>query len=265
MTEFNSKDTSVSIQPKRSTKKKTLEQFVVEAKAVHGDKYDYSESIYAGVESKIPIICPIHGKFEQKAKRHLAGMGCLRCSSKAKLNKQGFVEKSREIHGDRYDYTDTVYLKSTEKVSIRCPKHGVFSQRASAHMGGQGCPACFKTPLSKRSYQSYCNEKHSGLSNIYVIRCQSHDGEESFIKVGLSAFGVDKRFSCDSKMPYKVETILIVSGKAGLAWDTEKLIHKASKKHRYFPKKGFGGMGECYLDEEDVLNKIQSILTRLNE
>ena len=41
----------------------TTEEFIKKAKAVHGDKYDYSKSIYNGVNNKIEIICPEHGSF----------------------------------------------------------------------------------------------------------------------------------------------------------------------------------------------------------
>lgn len=39
----------------------TTADFVSKAKLVHGDKYDYSKTVYLGSKSKIKIICPIHG------------------------------------------------------------------------------------------------------------------------------------------------------------------------------------------------------------
>ena len=42
---------------------KTTEQFIEEAKQIHGDKYDYSKAIYNGCDEKICIICPEHGEF----------------------------------------------------------------------------------------------------------------------------------------------------------------------------------------------------------
>lgn len=44
-------------------KRKTTEQFVAEAKAIHGDKYDYSKTKYINSRDKVEIICPIHGSF----------------------------------------------------------------------------------------------------------------------------------------------------------------------------------------------------------
>lgn len=61
-------------------KKKTTEEFIKEAKLVHGDKYDYSSSTYEAGKLDIKIICLKHGEFKQRAKHHLDGTGCKKCS-----------------------------------------------------------------------------------------------------------------------------------------------------------------------------------------
>lgn len=45
------------------SRKKTREEFIAEAKQVHGDKYDYSKVVYIDANTKVSIICPIHGGF----------------------------------------------------------------------------------------------------------------------------------------------------------------------------------------------------------
>lgn len=59
--------------------RKTTEQFIAEAKAVHGDKYDYSKVEYVNNNTKVCIICPTHGEFWQIPKSHLNGNGCKKC------------------------------------------------------------------------------------------------------------------------------------------------------------------------------------------
>ena len=44
-------------------KKLTTEEFIEKAKAVHGDKYDYSEVEYIGALKKVKISCSQHGFF----------------------------------------------------------------------------------------------------------------------------------------------------------------------------------------------------------
>ena len=60
-------------------KRKTTYQFIVEARKVHGDKYDYSKIDYQGNKVKVCIICPIHGEFWQAPQDHLRGVGCKKC------------------------------------------------------------------------------------------------------------------------------------------------------------------------------------------
>ena len=44
-------------------KKKTTEQFIKDARLVHGDKYDYSLVEYVNNSTKLIIICKAHGEF----------------------------------------------------------------------------------------------------------------------------------------------------------------------------------------------------------
>lgn len=59
--------------------KKTTEDFVKEAKQVHGDKYDYSKTEYINAQTKVCIICPEHGEFWQFPNGHINGHGCPKC------------------------------------------------------------------------------------------------------------------------------------------------------------------------------------------
>jgi hypothetical protein len=59
-----------------------------------------------------------------------------------KLTTTTFIEKARAKHGDRYDYSKVVYVRSSAKVTIICPKHGEFLQEANSHLKGCGCRDC---------------------------------------------------------------------------------------------------------------------------
>lgn len=59
----------------------TTEEFIERCKIIHGNKYDYSKVNYINMHSKITIICPIHGEFEQIAQNHIQGYNCPICSS----------------------------------------------------------------------------------------------------------------------------------------------------------------------------------------
>ena len=60
---------------------KTTEQFIADAKKVHGDKFDYSKVKYVNNKTHVTIICKKHGEFQQTPSEHLRGFGCPICNS----------------------------------------------------------------------------------------------------------------------------------------------------------------------------------------
>lgn len=134
--------------PKFGQRTYTTEQWVEKALVKHGDIYDYSQVEYTNSYGKVKIGCPTHGLFEQAASSHLLGIGCPKCGLekqvRARTNDVGrFVEKSRNVHGDRYDYSKVVYGGIKRPVEIICPEHGSFWQTANDHLhSGAGCPRC---------------------------------------------------------------------------------------------------------------------------
>jgi len=124
-------------------KKLTTAEFIDRAQKVHGDRYDYSKAVYVSGATKMTIICPIHGVFEQRPSNHMKGIGCSTCAGTKRLTTAEFIEKAKAIHGDKYDYSESVYGGAKQKIAIRCKKHGVFYQTSSNHMGNKrGCPRC---------------------------------------------------------------------------------------------------------------------------
>ena len=142
-------------------KRKTKEQFIEEAKKIHGDKYDYSLVEYEGTDKKVKIICPIHGVFEQVPREHLHGHGCQLCAkSLYKSKKYEFIEKAKEIHGDKYDYSKVEYNGYHTKVCIICPKHGEFWKTPAKHISSkQGCPHCTKEHSIVDNFNSYTTKE----------------------------------------------------------------------------------------------------------
>ena len=134
---------------KRANKRKTkISEFIEKAKKIHGDKYDYSKVVYKNSYTKVCIICPIHGEFWQTPASHLIGRKCPKCSKPCyKYTTDDFVQKSRKIHGDKYNYSKVVYKNSYTKVCIICPKHGEFWQTPAEHINGCGCKYCKESHL----------------------------------------------------------------------------------------------------------------------
>jgi hypothetical protein len=100
--------------------------FIERSRLLYGDKYDYSEVNYINNRSKVKIICPKHGVFLTWPSAFLQGHGCNKCSHTKYKNNKDFIDKSKLIHGDKYDYSKLNYINYNKKVKIICPKHGVF-------------------------------------------------------------------------------------------------------------------------------------------
>ena len=128
--------------------------FKHKANIVHKGIFDYSSVEYINNRTKVTIICSIHGEFEQRPGAHLRGQGCPECGSintaaKRTLSTTDFIEISKTVHGDRYNYSNSICLGANKKVKVVCPIHGTFLQTPNDHLQGAGCPQCCISPTSK--------------------------------------------------------------------------------------------------------------------
>ena len=126
---------------KKLTKEQILENFL----KTHKNKYDYSLVEYVNSRTKVKIICPKHGIFEQHVNNHIRGEGCPYCgklNGRKKKTNEEFIREAKEIHKDRYDYSKTCYKDASSKVTIICKIHGDFEQIANEHLKGKNCEKC---------------------------------------------------------------------------------------------------------------------------
>jgi len=143
--------------PKCVGKSMTNEDILIKFNETHSNKYDYSNVYYVNGKTKVKIICPEHGEFKQLPYPHINGQGCPRCFGLNKTN-EIFINDSKLIHGDRYDYSKIEYINNKCKVIIKCPEHGEFKQTPNMHLQGNGCPTC-KESVGEKLVRGYliCN------------------------------------------------------------------------------------------------------------
>ena len=129
----------------------TTDEFIDKAKEIHGDKYDYSKVIYINANTKIIIICKIHGEFLQTPSHHLGRKdGCIKCGITYSPTTDEFIDKAKDIHGDKYDYSKVNYINANTKVIIICKYHGDFLQTPHSHLGrNSGCSSCINKTEGK--------------------------------------------------------------------------------------------------------------------
>ena len=129
--------------------KENPKEFIKRSKQIHENKYIYDKTEYINHTTYLIITCKIHGDFKITPKEHLIKKaGCQICgklkSAKSRTwNKEKFLKKAKEIHGNIFDYSKVEYLTASTKIDIICKKHGIFTQYPKDHINQkQGCPSC---------------------------------------------------------------------------------------------------------------------------
>jgi len=192
---------------KKIIQTKTEIQFIEKCKIIHNNNYDYSLIKYLNSKTKVDIICKKHGMFQQTPDNHInKKTGCPKCkteynSKNKKLNSKIFKNKCIKIHGNKYDYSKSIYLNTKTKVDIICKKHGMFQQTPNNHITKkQGCPKCKNSKgelyieifLTKHNiiyetqkiFKNCLSEKNKHLKFDFYLSdyniCIEYDGEQHF-------------------------------------------------------------------------------------
>lgn len=241
------------------SKKLILDDIRMRCEDFRGDDYDYSDLKYDHASNKITIKCREHGEFSTNLYSHLKGSDCYKCYLKTKigtsLSNSDFIEKSKAVHGDKYDYSKVDYIGAKKEVIIGCDKHGYFNQVANYHLSGNGCPECglMCTGFSKTSYIRACPDG----SNIYVFEICADD--EKFVKVGISKNIKNRIRMITHESKYTVEIIYekFVNDTSFL-FDLERLTHREFSDFKYVPNLPFSGRTECYdyKKKDDIINYL---------
>jgi hypothetical protein len=126
-------------------KRFTIEEWIERAKENHGDKFDYSDSKLIG-KRKMSVRCRIHGVWNPDRKAHASGYGCPECAPNAKMDSEKFINKSRILYGERFDYSLVEYVDAQTPVGIICLEHQCkFKVTPHNHLhSSPGCRECLE-------------------------------------------------------------------------------------------------------------------------
>lgn len=181
--------------PKCNGRGLNTEEIIELFKEKHGDSYDYSKVVFTKMHEKVCIICKEHGEFWQTPSKHLLGQGCPKCSDikKAKgrtLTTNDFIEKSSKIHNNKYVYDKTEYKGTYDSLTITCPIHGDFTQRANDHLNGHGCPICGNNmSLAEKEIEDYV--KSFGIKTETKVRGILSNNKEIDILIPELNIGIE--------------------------------------------------------------------------
>ena len=259
--------------------------FIQKSQEIHKNldgttKYDYSQINYVNNTSKIKIICPIHGEFEQNPSLHLMGYGCSKCKKQEQLEtiKKNFIEKAQEIHKNldgtpKYDYSQINYIDSILKVKIICPIHGEFMQGPANHLQGHGCPTCgnkfnFQKSQLQTDLENWLKQNYNGkiISNYRNLISKEIDIYLYDLKIGIELNGlhwhsdeyktddyhISKTKECDSK---NVQLIQIfedewVNKQNIVKSRLKQILHIQDKSKRIYAR-------NCYIKQVSIEDEKQ--------
>lgn len=234
-----------------ASKRHDTEWFIAKAKEIHGEKYDYSKVKYSKGKEKVEIICPEHGPFQMTPFNHIHAthpQGCPKCGrirtdQKRTLTNEEFISKAKEVHGDRYDYSEVNYKNTNTKVCIICPEHGKFWQEPANHLMGQNCPHCSKT-------------MSQGEEEVYNFCCQLFG--KNNVKQRMRGVLRDNK-----EIDIYIPTKKIAIEYDGLIWHSERF----NKDKKYHLNKTLEcenqGIRLIHIFEDEWINKQEIVKSRL--
>jgi hypothetical protein len=180
------------------------DEFIARAGQVHGDRYDYSRVQYRNFDTKVSIVCREHGPFSTLPGNHLKGKGCPACgdqkraASKTKSTAK-FVSEATSVHKGRYDYSNTKYTGKVHEVTVICPVHGEFRQKAGVHLRGHGCPTCGLLTIGEK--------KRLTLAEFVAQALAVHGDRYDYSLVDYKGSGKRVTIVCRVHGPFRVPSV----------------------------------------------------------
>lgn len=216
--------------------------------------YDFSESVYTGMRQKLRYKCAQHGYIEQEAQVLARGSGCPQCA-KAKccaalaFSKDEFTAKARAVHpAADYDYSKVVYKNNTSIVTIGCPAHGFFNQRAANHLRGEGCSACSNNrSLTTAMFVQRARAVHG---DAYSYESAVYAGGNGTIRVVCPVHGVFKQRAGQHLSGRGCSKCGTLRASVARKIPCADLIEKASKVHN-------GNYGYDQTSDSGTKNKVR--------
>lgn len=214
------------------------DEYIMKAKAIHGDKYDYSKFDFSA--NPATFICKKHGEFKQNRRNHLSTkIPCSKCALENKqISKEEFLKRSKDKFGDMYDYSKVDYVDYKTPVEIICPTHGVFKKKPCDHAGNRnkklknsgGCIYC--NSKAKFEIKALHILKRNKLKFIYQFTLKDYSFRWDFVIPDIRVcIEIDESSHCGSNLYRdKIKDLIMESN----GYTTYRLSVKTSKEMKLF-------------------------------
>jgi hypothetical protein len=151
---------------------------------ISGYGYKLISDTYNNAHDLLDVMCDKGHTYKVRLYNFKIGKRCPVCNGGGKYTTDMFIEKSTIIHNKKYNYSNVNYINRNTLVTIICPVHGEFEQKAGNHMNGSGCPKC-----SNQYYIGYARdgiplfETYGPKLSRYGVVCKRDDIDDNILNV----------------------------------------------------------------------------------
>lgn len=276
---------------------KRYERFLQRATEMHGNKFDYSNSVFINYKTKMKIGCPVHGEFEQIPDKHIAknSKGCPSCWSdinKAILQKiDRSIQKKKDITTKEefllrankkffnkfyYDLSNFNGI-SKNKIKITCPLHGDFYKIPHVHLSAStGCYHCgleLKNSSKTKEYErviEQLNEKHIFKYDYPEYNKNNYKNKRSKIDIICKEHGLFKKtaqkhlagqgcFQC--KINELIQNNILVGGYSEELFENKPEMKDIPAK-LYYLEINNGELYKIGISRVKIDNRIKNIISK---
>jgi hypothetical protein len=107
-----------------------------------------------------------------------------------KLTQEEVLDRFKQVHGDKYDYSRFIYEQARIDSDIICKTHGIFRQTPSKHWLGSGCSKC--------SYPLAGLKRRQSPEKLKEAAEQYHKNRYTYFLEDFKTVNDEIRILCDS-------------------------------------------------------------------
>ena len=147
-----------------------------------------------------------------------------------KITTEIFIEKAKKIHFDKYNYNNVQYRRYDFPVKILCKEHGIFEQKPTNHLLGNGCPKCSKNK-EKNTLLDVIDRFKKAHKDKYDYSLVEYKNRNSKIDIICPEHGIFKKSPLDHWNGSGCPECLKIDQKKKLLFSKERVIKDFKKIH----------------------------------
>ena len=165
-------------------------KFIDMATKIHNGLYTYGDITYVNNTTPVSIICKKHGEFSQPPMPHLAGQGCPKCAGKGTITTESFIALSKQIHGDKFDYSLAEFKTTAQYITLKCKAEGhIFKQKYGTHIYQKsGCMQC--SGSAKKTLEKFISDARKVHGDTYDYSLCTYVNVGTKVDIICSTHGV---------------------------------------------------------------------------